>query len=85
MVGGEEKQGLGTGGWGTKACPPPARASITRSICHAAQESSTNLKKEFFFLTEQCRDVIENKGRLWKTQRRSGNVFENKGDTGRQR
>ena len=49
MVGGEEKQGLGIGGWQTKACPPPARASITRLICPAAQESPTNLEKEFFF------------------------------------
>jgi hypothetical protein len=36
--------------------------------------------KEFSFLAEQCGDVIENKGRLRKTQGRSGNVYENKGE-----
>ena len=48
---GNEKQGLGLGAgdWGTKACPPPARASITRSICPAAQESLPTLKKNSFF------------------------------------
>jgi hypothetical protein len=30
--------------------------------------------------TEQCGNVIENKGPLWKTWGGSGNVYENKGD-----
>jgi hypothetical protein len=30
-------------------------------------------------LKEQSRNVIENKGPLWKTRRLSGNVYENKG------
>jgi hypothetical protein len=30
-------------------------------------------------LTEQCGDVYENKGPLWKIGERSGNVYENKG------
>ena len=36
-------------------------------------------KKEFFFLREQCGDVYENKGPLWKKWAESGNVYENKG------
>ena len=39
----------------------------------------TNLEKGFFFLTERCGNLIENKGRLWKTLERSRNVIENKG------
>ena len=37
-------------------------------------------EKEFFFLNEQRGNVIENKGRPWKTLGLSGNVYENKGD-----
>ena len=55
----------------------------------AAEESSFSTgqevcfrEEEFFFLTEQRGNVIENKGRLWKTQGQSGNVYENKGDAG---
>jgi hypothetical protein len=33
-------------------------------------------------LTEQCGDVYENKGPLWKTGGQSGNVSENKGSYG---
>jgi hypothetical protein len=76
-MGGNEKQELWTGRWGTKACTPPARASITRPICPAAQESLRALKKNSF-LTERCGNVIENKARLWKTPQESGNVVENK-------
>jgi hypothetical protein len=54
----------------------------------AAEESSFSTgqevcfrREEFFFLIEQCGDVVENKGRLWKTRGLSGNVYENKGDT----
>jgi hypothetical protein len=36
-------------GWRLGACPPPARASITRSVSPAGQESPTNPEKEFFF------------------------------------
>jgi hypothetical protein len=53
----------------------------------AAEESSFSTRQEvrfvdeeFFFLTVQCGDVIENKGWLWKTRSLSGNVYENKGD-----
>jgi hypothetical protein len=53
----------------------------------AAEESSFSTgqevcfcEEEFFFLTEQRGNVIENKGRLWKTQGLSGDVYENKGD-----
>jgi len=53
----------------------------------AAEESSFSTgqevsfrEEEFFFLTEQHGDVIENKGWLWKTLDRSGNVYEKKGD-----
>ncbi len=55
----------------------------------AAEESSFSTgqevcfrEKEFFFLTEQRGNVIENKGPLWKTRGLSGNVYENKGDAG---
>ena len=58
----------------------------------AAEESSFSTgqevcfrEKEFFFLTEQRGNVIENKGPLWKTLGRSGNVYENKGDALRRR
>ena len=58
----------------------------------AAEESpsSTGQKvcfrgEEFFFLTERSGNVIENKGRLWKTRGLSGNVYENKGDAGGRR
>jgi hypothetical protein len=53
-----------------------------------AEESSFSTGQEvcfrgekFFLLTEQCGNVIENKGRPWKTLSLSGNVYENKGDT----
>jgi hypothetical protein len=54
----------------------------------AAKESSFSTGQEVcfreeqsFFLTEQRGNVIENKGRLWKTRGLSGNLYENKGDT----
>jgi hypothetical protein len=37
-------------------------------------------EKEFFFLHEQRGNVTENKGPLWKTSARSGNVIDCKGD-----
>jgi hypothetical protein len=45
---GNEKQVLGTWGWGLamKTCPPSDCVGITRSICPAAQES---LEREIFF------------------------------------
>jgi hypothetical protein len=56
----------------------------------AAEESSFSsgqevcfCKEEFFFFMQQCRNVTENKGRPWKAQRGSGNVYENKGDASR--
>jgi hypothetical protein len=36
-------------------------------------------QKRILFLTDRCRDVIENKGPLWKTRGRSRNVHENTG------
>jgi hypothetical protein len=30
-------------------------------------------------VNDRCRNVVENKGRVWKTQRLTGNVIENKG------
>ena len=36
-------------------------------------------EEEFFFLTERCGNVIENKGRKWKARGLSGNVIEKKG------
>ena len=42
-------EGLGAGDWGTRASPPLARASITRTICPGAQESPPILKKNSFF------------------------------------
>ena len=58
----------------------------------AAEESSLSTGQEvcfrgeeFFFLTEQCGNIIENKGRPWKTLGLSGNVYENKGDASRKR
>jgi hypothetical protein len=35
--------------------------------------------KGIIFLNERRRNVIENKGPLWKTPAASGNVYENKG------
>ena len=53
----------------------------------AAEESSSSTgqevcfrEEEFFFLTEQRGNVIENKGRLWTPPGLSWNVYENKGD-----
>ena len=53
----------------------------------AAEESSFSTGQEvsfrgeeFFFLTERRGNIIENKGRPWKTLRRGWNVYENKGD-----
>jgi hypothetical protein len=37
------------------------------------------IRKEFFFLNELSWDLIENKGPLWKTGRRSWNVIEKTG------
>ena len=53
---GIKRQGLGAWDWGTKACPPPARASITRSICPATQETPPTLKRISFFgrTTREC-------------------------------
>jgi hypothetical protein len=73
---------LRTGAWGwalgAKACPPPVRASITRSICPAAQESLPTLKKDYF-LTDQGGNVYENKGSAFHGRGRTWNVYENKG------
>jgi hypothetical protein len=41
--------------------------------------------KEFFFLTKQCGNVTENKGRPWRALGLGGNVSENKGDASRKR
>jgi hypothetical protein len=46
---GNKNRGQGLGARGTKAGPPPAGPSITRSICPGAQESPANLGIEFFF------------------------------------
>jgi len=46
---GNQKEVLGARGWGMKACAPPTRASIARSICPAAQESSANIEENFLF------------------------------------
>jgi hypothetical protein len=74
-----EKQGLGTGGWGlgNEALPAADARSMIRSIRPAAQEGLPAFKK--IFLTERCGNIIENKGPLWKTLWRSGNLIENKG------
>jgi len=69
---------LRTGDWGTKACPPPVRASITRSICPATQESLPILKKDCF-LTDRGGNVYENKGSAFHGRGGTGNVYENKG------
>ncbi len=45
---------------------PHGHPSIARSICAAAQESLPTFNKNSF-LTEQCGNVIENKGPAWKT------------------
>jgi hypothetical protein len=54
------------------------RASITRSICPAAQESLPTLK-ENSFLTERSANVYENKGSAFSGLDQGGNVIENKG------
>ena len=75
-----KKKGLGAGDWasdwGAKACPPPVRASITRSICPAAQEGLPTPKKDCF-LDDRGGNVYENKGSAFHGWRRSGNVYEN--------
>jgi hypothetical protein len=48
------------------------------------KEALSTLKQNSF-LTEQCGDVIENKGGPLITRRRSENVSENKGDAIRKR
>jgi hypothetical protein len=55
------------------------------SPCHFWQDGQQvpywkrKRKSNFSKMNEQCGNVIENKGLLWKTWRQSGNVYENKG------
>jgi hypothetical protein len=51
------------------ACPVTDKKSVCRG------EAKKNSSK----LTEQCGNVYENKGPLWKTPGLSGNVYENTG------
>jgi hypothetical protein len=53
---GNQKEVLVGRGWGPKACPPPARASITRSIRPVAQETPPTLKRISFSdrTTREC-------------------------------
>ena len=46
---GNQKEVLGARDCGMKACAPPTRASIARSICPAAQESPANIEENFLF------------------------------------
>ena len=59
---------------------PGSLAQFVLRLKEAYQPSTRIL-----FLTERSGNVIENKGRLWKTLERSWNVYENKGDTSRKR
>jgi hypothetical protein len=61
--------------------PPQAAKMIcwrATSVNHQLCTVGFNLEKNSF-LTEPSGNVIENKGSLWKTWRRSANVYENKG------
>jgi hypothetical protein len=63
-----KKQGLGAWDPAAKACPIPLHASITRSICPAAQESPTNLEKNSFFSRSDAGISMKKKdgrGKLW--------------------
>jgi hypothetical protein len=61
---------------------PPQSAKMicwrATSVNHQLFTVGFNLEKNSF-LTELGGNVIENKGPLWKTWRRSANVYENKG------
>ena len=53
----------------TLCCPARDMMSLG-----TGKRKRSNFKK----MDERCANVIENKGPLWKTSRKSGNVYENK-------
>ncbi|MGD0008100.1 MAG: hypothetical protein ABSE93_06105 [Terriglobia bacterium] len=58
----------------------PGAMKAAEDSSFSARQEVRFVDEEFFFLTVQCADVIENKGRQWNTPSLSGNVYENKGD-----
>jgi hypothetical protein len=71
-------EGRSGSGWHPPAGDKSVRAE-NESLCRLSLSSGhCTAKKEFFFLNEQCGNVYENKGSLWKSGTQSGNVHENK-------
>jgi hypothetical protein len=58
-----------------------ARTAAYDKMSAQTVKEEINTFKTGSFLIEQCRNVIENKGSLWKTPGLGWNVYENKGDT----
>jgi hypothetical protein len=52
-------------------------ASLAQSVLRLKQAYQPSTR--ILFLTEQCGNVIENKGPLWETLNEAGNVVQNKG------
>jgi hypothetical protein len=68
---GNEEKGLGTGRWGLEKVSSQLGQDVG---CVEAKKQKDCLK-----MHERYGNVVENKGRLWKTPQESGNVIENKG------
>jgi hypothetical protein len=83
MVGNIPQEPDATGGlsvpWQGKA-PALRKCDLLAGACF--QPSTVNTGRQFEknpFLNDRSRNVIENKGPLWKTGRRSRNLYENTG------
>ncbi len=78
---GNEKQGRGTGGWGLGDERLPRRRRVPASLAQFALRLKKACQhwRRILSLSKRNGNVVENKGRLWKTRRESGNITENKG------